>query len=252
MAPDTLERAVPALKDPSLLRMQCYVDGGWIDADDGATNAVANPATGRAIGTVPVCGAAETRARDRRPPTARGRRGATCSRRTAARSCASGTTSCSRTADDLALILTTEQGKPLAEAERRNRDRRRVRRMVRRGRQARLRRRDPDHRQRPPPGRGQAAGRRLRGDHAVEFPVLDDHAQGRAGAGRRLHRRDQAGGSDALLGVRARGAGASRRVSARRAQRADRRSRRRSAARCARTRRCASCRSPAPPRSAGC
>ena len=46
--------------------MQCYVDGAWIDADSGATKTVANPATGRAIGTVPVCGAAETRARDRR------------------------------------------------------------------------------------------------------------------------------------------------------------------------------------------
>ena len=37
----------------------------------------------------------------------------------------------------------------------------------------------------------------VRGDHAVEFPVRDDHAQSRPGAGRRLHRRDQAGEPDA-------------------------------------------------------
>jgi len=40
--------------------MQCYVDGIWTNADSGATKAVANPATGSAIGTVPVCGATET------------------------------------------------------------------------------------------------------------------------------------------------------------------------------------------------
>jgi len=37
MAPDTIERAALALKDPSLLRMQCYIDGKWAGADDGAT-----------------------------------------------------------------------------------------------------------------------------------------------------------------------------------------------------------------------
>ena len=37
MAPDTIERTVPALRDPALLRMQCYIDGGWHDADDGTT-----------------------------------------------------------------------------------------------------------------------------------------------------------------------------------------------------------------------
>ena len=151
----------------------------WADADDGATHGRRQSRHRRAVGTVPSA-ARPRRAAPSRPPNARGRPGATCPPRTAARSCASGTTSCSRTADDLALILTTEQGKPLAEAKARDRDRRRVRRVVRRGRQARLRRRDPDHRQRPPPRRGQAAGRRVRRDHAVELPALDDHAQGRA------------------------------------------------------------------------
>src|SRR4051812_5701269 len=61
MAPDTIERATPALADNALLRMQCYVDGQWIDADSGATQDVVNPANGRHVGTVPVCGAAETK-----------------------------------------------------------------------------------------------------------------------------------------------------------------------------------------------
>ena len=40
MAPDTTERATPALKDPTLLRQLCYVNGQWVGADDGATNPV--------------------------------------------------------------------------------------------------------------------------------------------------------------------------------------------------------------------
>ncbi len=115
MAPDTLERAVPSLKDPTLLRMQCYVDGTWIDADDGATKFVANPASGRTIGTMPGCGAAETAraiaAADRAWPAWRAM-------------VAKDRSAILRkwndlilaNIDDLALILTTEQGKPLAEA----------------------------------------------------------------------------------------------------------------------------------------
>ena len=34
------------LKDPDLFRTRCYVDGQWIDADDGATVSIRNPATG--------------------------------------------------------------------------------------------------------------------------------------------------------------------------------------------------------------
>ena len=52
MAPDTRESAAPVLKDATLLRQQCYVNGAWIDARGGATNAVTDPATGRTIGTV--------------------------------------------------------------------------------------------------------------------------------------------------------------------------------------------------------
>jgi succinate-semialdehyde dehydrogenase/glutarate-semialdehyde dehydrogenase len=58
-----LQKAKPAveLKDPSLFRQQCYVDGAWVDADDKSTLAVNNPATGEQVGTVPKMGVAETR-----------------------------------------------------------------------------------------------------------------------------------------------------------------------------------------------
>jgi succinate-semialdehyde dehydrogenase / glutarate-semialdehyde dehydrogenase len=125
MVPDTIERrpSVPsvssvssvALKDASLLRQQCYVDGRWIDADAKGTFEVHNPATGASIGTVPVVGAAETRraieAADKawpawRDKTARER--SAIIRKWAELQLAH--------VDDLALILTSEQGKPLAES----------------------------------------------------------------------------------------------------------------------------------------
>ena len=48
------------LKDPSLLRQQAYLNGVWCAADSGSTIAVHNPATGALLGTVPDMGAAET------------------------------------------------------------------------------------------------------------------------------------------------------------------------------------------------
>jgi len=58
----TTPPAAPSLRDPALFREACYVDGGWITAAAGATFAVDNPATGAVIGVVPRLGAAETRA----------------------------------------------------------------------------------------------------------------------------------------------------------------------------------------------
>ena len=103
------------LKDPTLLRQQCYVDGAWIDADAGGTVAVTNPATGETLGTVPNLGAAETRraiaAASAAFPawaakTAKER--ATLLRRWHDLMLAN--------VDDLAVLMTAEQGKPLAEA----------------------------------------------------------------------------------------------------------------------------------------
>lgn len=48
------------LKDPSLFKQQAYVAGQWIAADNGKTIDVTNPANGEKLGTVPMCGSAET------------------------------------------------------------------------------------------------------------------------------------------------------------------------------------------------
>ena len=115
MAPDTIERASVALKDPTLLRQQCYVDGRWIGADDGGSMPVVDPATGELVGTAPVFHAAETRraieAADRALPAWRAK---TAKERSAI--LRKWNDLMLANADDLALILTTEQGKPLAEA----------------------------------------------------------------------------------------------------------------------------------------
>ena len=49
------------LNDKHLWRTRAYVNGEWIDADDGGTNAVTNPANGEVIAEIARCGAAETR-----------------------------------------------------------------------------------------------------------------------------------------------------------------------------------------------
>jgi succinate-semialdehyde dehydrogenase/glutarate-semialdehyde dehydrogenase len=115
MPPDTIERATLALNDSSLFRTQCFIGGEWTGADGGGTRTVTNPATGQAIGTVPVCGASETRraieAAERAFPAWRDM--------LAKDRCAivrKWYDLILQHADDLALILTTEQGKPLAEA----------------------------------------------------------------------------------------------------------------------------------------
>jgi len=115
MAPDTLERATLPLKDAALLRTQCYVDGRWIDADDRKTMDVVNPATGRPIGTAPWFGAAETR----RAIEAAARAWPAWRAKTAKERAVilrKWNDLMLAHVDDLALILTSEQGKPLAES----------------------------------------------------------------------------------------------------------------------------------------
>ena len=50
-----------SLSDPSLLRTQAFINGEWLDADDGATFEVLNPATHEVVAEVANVGAAETR-----------------------------------------------------------------------------------------------------------------------------------------------------------------------------------------------
>ena len=103
------------LTDPSLFRTQCYIDGKWLAADDGQSMAISNPATGALVGRIPRLRGAETQ-------------------RAIAAAHAAGPAWRALTAaergkllrrwyelmmshqDDLALIMTSEQGKPLAEA----------------------------------------------------------------------------------------------------------------------------------------
>src|SRR5437016_2840995 len=103
------------LKDPALFRQQCYVDGKWADADSGKTLPVNHPATAEILGTVPNMGAGETRRAIEaanaafpawRAKTAKER--ANILRKWFDLMMAN--------QEDLAKILTAEQGKPLAEA----------------------------------------------------------------------------------------------------------------------------------------
>ena len=116
MPPDTLERRAPiTLADSALLRQQCYVDGRWTDADTHSTFDVVNPATGIRIGTAPMMGAGETRrAIDAASKAWPAWRAKTARERSAIMRKWSELQLAH--ADDLALILTTEQGKPLAES----------------------------------------------------------------------------------------------------------------------------------------
>jgi succinate-semialdehyde dehydrogenase/glutarate-semialdehyde dehydrogenase len=115
MAPDTIERTTLELADPSLLRQQCHVDGAWIDADDLGSMPVVDPATGELVGTAPMFGAAETKraiaAAERAFPAWRAK---TAKERSAI--LRKWNDLMLANADDLARILTAEQGKPLAEA----------------------------------------------------------------------------------------------------------------------------------------
>ena len=112
---DQSDLKLPPLKDPSLFRTQSYLNGEWIDADSGLRFDVDNPADGSIVASVPDCGGAETkRAIDAANAALPAWRAMTAKQRSVI---------LRRwfdlmllNADDLALILTTEQGKPLAEA----------------------------------------------------------------------------------------------------------------------------------------
>jgi len=103
------------LKDSSLLRQQAYLSGQWCDADDGQTITVTNPATGEVIGSVPKMGAAETRrAIDAANAAWPAWRQKTAKERSAI--LRKWNDLMLANVDDLGLLMTAEQGKPLAEA----------------------------------------------------------------------------------------------------------------------------------------
>ncbi|MFT5219667.1 MAG: succinate-semialdehyde dehydrogenase/glutarate-semialdehyde dehydrogenase [Planctomycetota bacterium] len=103
------------ISDTALLKTQAYINGQWLDADSGETVAVTNPANGEVIAEVAKCSTAETR----RAIEAAGEAFPLWRAKTAKERAA-----CLRkwfnlmmeSQKDLAMILTMEQGKPLAEA----------------------------------------------------------------------------------------------------------------------------------------
>lgn len=103
------------LSNPELMRQACYIDGAWVGADGGATIAVHNPANGTQLGTVPACGKAETA----RAIAAAARawpawRALTALQR--ADIMLRWRDLIMQNQDDLAKLMTLEQGKPLPEA----------------------------------------------------------------------------------------------------------------------------------------
>lgn len=103
------------LKDQSLFRQQCYIDGSWCDAQSKATVNVTDPADGGVIGTIPKMGQAETsRAIDAAQAALAAWRAKLPKERAVILRKWFELMMVNQ--DDLALIMTSEQGKPLAEA----------------------------------------------------------------------------------------------------------------------------------------
>ncbi len=103
------------LSDPALFRQQCYVNGEWIDAGDKRTIEVENPATGSSIGSVPALDRDETRgaieAANAAWPAWRAKTG-----KQRAGIMRQWFDLIMQNQEDLAVVMTTEQGKPIAEA----------------------------------------------------------------------------------------------------------------------------------------
>jgi acyl-CoA reductase-like NAD-dependent aldehyde dehydrogenase len=161
------------LNDPSLLAEKAYVDGQWVDGDNG-TFQVVNPARGDVIANVAdlsraqvarAIAAAEAAQKDWAKWTGKERAGVM-----------------RRFFDlmmenqhDLGVILTRRAGQAAGRGQGRDRLWRVVHRVLRRGGQAHLWRDHPRPPARQAHHRHQAADRRRRIDHAVEFPDRDDH-----------------------------------------------------------------------------
>jgi succinate-semialdehyde dehydrogenase/glutarate-semialdehyde dehydrogenase len=103
------------LKDAQLLRQQCYIDGAWVDATGGERQSVTNPATGQTLAHVPTMGAADTK----RAIDAAARAFGPWSRLTAKErggKLRRWFELMMANQDDLATLMTAEQGKPLTES----------------------------------------------------------------------------------------------------------------------------------------
>ncbi|WP_287125985.1 NAD-dependent succinate-semialdehyde dehydrogenase [Desulfobacter sp.] len=103
------------LKKLDLLCRQCFIQDEWVDADSGKTVDVINPATGQVLGTVPFCGADETqRAINAANESLDAWRSKTAGERSAI--LRKWHDLLMENQEDLAVIMTAEQGKPLVES----------------------------------------------------------------------------------------------------------------------------------------
>ncbi len=106
---------MPKLTDSSLLRHDAYINGTWCAADSGACAEVTNPADGSPLGTVPMMGTAETRrAIEAAQAALPAWRALPAARR--AKLLKAWNDLLLANQEDLAILMTAEQGKPLAEA----------------------------------------------------------------------------------------------------------------------------------------
>jgi succinate-semialdehyde dehydrogenase / glutarate-semialdehyde dehydrogenase len=112
---DSVTDLASMLKDPSLLATRAYVAGEWIDADDGTTFPVTNPARGDVIAHVPNLGRAET-ARAIAAAAAAMKDWAARPAKERANILRAWFNLMMENVEDLGKILTAEMGKPLAEA----------------------------------------------------------------------------------------------------------------------------------------
>ncbi|KAI9839791.1 MAG: succinate semialdehyde dehydrogenase NADP+ linked [Thelocarpon superellum] len=110
-----MSHTVPELKDKSLLRHECYVNGQWVTAKSGQTFEVQDPASMEVIGTCPEFDAADTEgaiaAAASALPSFRARTG-----RERARLLRKWYELMVENLDDIATLITWENGKPLADA----------------------------------------------------------------------------------------------------------------------------------------
>ncbi|NHN84970.1 succinate-semialdehyde dehydrogenase [Acetobacter musti] len=106
---------ISGLSDPSLFREQALIGGSWTDSTSGKTLSVDNPATGEIIGTIPACTAAETEKAIAAADSAQ-KRWKTRTPDERAAILMKWYDLILASLDDLATIMTVEQGKVLAEA----------------------------------------------------------------------------------------------------------------------------------------
>ncbi|KAL2006954.1 hypothetical protein VTN00DRAFT_8392 [Thermoascus crustaceus] len=110
-----MSHTVPPLKDPSLFIEKCYVNGEWVTAQSGKTFEVHDPATGKLIGTCPEFDAADTQKAIDAAVAAFPKFRTTLARERA-RMLRRWYQLVVDNADDLATLITWENGKPLADA----------------------------------------------------------------------------------------------------------------------------------------